>query len=321
MFSATGISQHDPSRPITKHKVHGAAQFEVPRQFGDFRLLQVLGVGGTADVYAATSSHFEMPIALKIVRHDHRTAEARARHHEEVGCELLEWEFQVGRDLNHPNVMRVFEHGQVDDTDYVAMELFEAPTLDDYLHELEARGRLLPHFVQIIGQCAAGLGHLHAAGYVHCDVKPGNFLLGADCEVKLIDFDICTRIIDPKQFHPPKWIAATGGFISPEQRHKQPLDERTDIYSLGVLMHIWLTGEMPYAERRSMTVHEQIELPVVPMVRRLNGNVSEELADLLARMLSDEKENRPRTMEQFLIEFRTLEPFCGHTRTAPLTNG
>ncbi|MCG8648680.1 MAG: serine/threonine protein kinase [Pirellulales bacterium] len=309
-IGASHDSRNDEAGPQTEHPADSEAQFEVPCQFGDYRLLQVLGVGGTGDVYVAESPRFDEPIALKIAHPIVGAEDARARYYEKLGCDPLEWEFQVGQNLDHPNVIRIFEYGRTDGMDYLAAERFEAPTLEDYLYEPERRERLLLRFSQIIKQCAAGLGHLHQAGYVHCDVKPGNFLVGSNFEIKLIDFGLCKPIINNTLFHDPGWVAGTRGFIAPEQSEKIPLDERTDIYSLAVLMHIWLTGEMPYAERRSMGARELSETPVIPMVRRLNAEVSEELANLVAGMLSPEKENRPATMGQFLAEFGALEPFC-----------
>ena len=150
---------------------------------------------------------------------------------------------------------------------------------------------------------------MHEAGFVHCDVKPANFLLGEHDRIKLIDFDICTPISDPADFRPPRWITASSGYIAYEQRRKLHLDERTDIYSLGMLIHVLLTGKMRFAERLHMTVREQNELPLVPLVRRLNADVSEGFADLLARMLSNDKDVRPRTIPAFLEEFRSLTVF------------
>jgi len=311
-FWRRALTSHRDDEPATdrtnpaNHAAH-VAEWAVPTRFGDYRLQRLIAAGGIAEVYYAHRND-ELPCALKITRTEQRTREARARHLEHFGRPMLEWEYQVLQRASHANVIRAFDRGIVDDVDYLAMELFEAPTLDDLIKQGE-RERLPQEFSRIVEQCAEALGAVHAAGLIHCDVKPHNFLRDEGGLIKLIDFGSAIPIDDPENFHPRRWITASGGYISPEQRHKRPLDERTDIYSFGVMLHVLLSGEFPYAERRRMTSREQNELPVVPMVRRLNGDVSPQLEALLARMLSNDPGERPRDLSVFLDEFRAIRPF------------
>ena len=285
-----GSDLDEPASPRDADGESYRPQFTTPFSFGAYRLTSLIAIGGMAEVYLAHRLSDNVPFALKVLRTDFQTPDARQMCYEKFGCGAMEWEYGIGRRFSHPNVIRLFDHGRVDEVDYLALEYYGASTLGDHL-TVDARERLFPHLSGIIEQCAEALGHMHAARFLHCDVKPSNFLLGEAHVVKLIDFDMAAPLLDPGEFKPPKWITASAGYISREQRHKQPLDERTDIYSLGMVIHVLLTGRFRFAERRDMWFEERKRTPLIPLPRRLNPDISEEMADLLARTLSDDKHN------------------------------
>jgi len=236
------------------------------------RFARELAIGGTSAVYLAESERAGEMVVLKVLR-DSPTA---GDEHTQFTRFLQEYEL-ISK-VRHPNVVRIFDLGIADDHAYLAMEYF--PRGD--LRSLIASGLDGGEALSYLAQMAAALEVVHAVGVLHRDLKPGNIMLRADGSVALIDFGLAKHVqVDAE-------ITATGEifgtpYLSSEQGHAQPLDERSDLYSLGVIFYEMLMRQKPYVAQSPMAViymHANAPIPLLPESLR---NYQQLLNKLLAK--------------------------------------
>lgn len=211
---------------------------------GRYRLLRRLARGGMGDVYEATDLHLDRTVAVKLVRtdlnDDIRILNRFRREAEAIAA------------LSHPKVVSVFDVGQ-DETlgPYIVMELIEGWSLQSLLR---GHGRLAPDRARSIAiDVCDALTYIHAAGVVHRDLKPGNVMLTRDGHVKVLDMGIA-RVGTATPLTSSGGLFGTVEYISPEQAKGIEIDERSDIYSLGVLLYEMLTGAPPFSDDQAISV-------------------------------------------------------------------
>ena len=285
---------------------------ELPCDLGEFHVEALLGEGGLTCVYQARHRGEQRQVALKILKPGRLEDDSEQRHLAETGLTHLESDFQVGSKFDHPNVVRTLAyHGEPQP--HVELELFSPVSFHDYVIRGENGDNrieeLVPQFSHYVEQMAAALQHLHSAGYVHTDVKPGNFLVDERHHVKLIDFSYAKPIHKEGKFKRPEHESGTDGYMSPEQKMRWPMDQRSDIYSLGRTLYVMLVGQFPLVERQKMTMRQLAETPVTPDAHRVNPRVTQEFADLLMDMLEEVPVNRPASIDEVLQRFRDIQPF------------
>ncbi|MHB9149309.1 MAG: protein kinase domain-containing protein [Thermoleophilia bacterium] len=202
---------------------------------GRYLLGQMLGRGGTCTVQRAWDTRLNRHVAIKRLEPPLNTDDhARARFSREGRA--------IAR-LSHPNLVTLIDRGSTDDEEYLVFEYIEGRSLRELIRE---RGRLDPRDAgQIAGQIAEGLSHAHAHGIIHRDVKPHNVLLDAEGRAKLTDFGIATGEGWTRVTHEGS-IVGSSRYMSPEQVQGRPVDQRTDIYSLGILLYEMLAGTPPF---------------------------------------------------------------------------
>jgi serine/threonine-protein kinase len=263
-----------------------------------YRLIRRLGSGGMAAVYLARHVLIDRLSAIKILRQDfclnptHRERflrEARA----------------VNR-INHENIVEITDCGEMDGVAYLVMEYVEGPTLH---HELAGGAFPWLRASRIAVQIALALGRAHQMGVVHRDLKPENILLvrpsataqpaaapGPDF-VKLTDFGIA-KIIDAPALTFSEHLFGTPGYIAPECVQGLPVDRRTDLYSLGVVLYEMMTGKLPYdGKGAELLSAPMIGAPVPPSAR--TAGIPSSVESLVLQMLKTEKEERPA--DAFLV--------------------
>lgn len=277
----------------------------LPDYLGTYRRSRFIRAGNSCQVWEAMKGDGGRYI-LKILRREHWGKAV------EMG--YLKHEYEVAHPLEHPNVIRVFELGKDGKIMFLVLEWFTELNLKQALRA--DFPRVLANFPQIVEQSASALRHLHEHKWVHCDVKPDNFLLNDQCQIKLIDFAIAQRITKnplARWFGKKATIRGTRSYMSPEQIRGKPLDARADVYSYGCVLFELLTNKLPYTGVNPDDLLNKHLKGAIPTVLVHNNTVTNEMAELIRRMMAKTPEHRPASMEEVLKEFRSLRPF----KTAP----
>ena len=264
----------------------------VPLQFGNFLLLNPLGVGGMGTVYKAIDLSLSRYLALKILR---KKLASRPEF-----IESFSREARAAAAVNHPNIAQVYSFGEFEGQYYLAMELLERGSLDDRLSTL---GKLPEKDVLDIGrQIAAGLRAAHSRSLLHRDIKPGNILFGEDNIPKLVDFGLARAQHEAQQASSePIW--GTPYYIAPEKLRGQPEDLRSDMYSLGAMLFHVLAGRPPFdAATASEVVTKHATQPAYSL-KTYAPTVQGATTHLIGRMLSKNPAERYATYDELLHDF------------------
>ena len=211
-----------------------------------------VGTGGMAEVFLGQHTSLKRPVVVKIL-HSHL-----ATH--EILLSRFRAEAQASSHLRHPNIVQVYDFDVTDGYPYIVMELLTGMPLDEYLRALRTSGQHLPPetTLRIIVSLAAALDYAHERGIVHRDVKPGNIILRRengvidpnislplDVEPVLVDFGLA-HFAEQAAMSAPGELIGTPAYISPEQVRGDPVDGRSDIYSLGIMLYEMLAGKLPF---------------------------------------------------------------------------
>ena len=272
---------------------------------GSYRLTKQIARGNATQIWEAIKLGTTERFVIKVLDRDNRGNK------EEI--EFLRHEFEVAHGMDHPNVIRAFEMN-AGNVAYIVLEVFSVLNLKQVLRQ--DRERILVEFPKIVLQCGAGLAHLHEHGWVHCDVKPDNFLINEADAVKLIDFSIARKAATgffAKMFGGQKVIRGTRSYMCPEQIRGKPIDERGDIYSFGCVLYELLTGKLPFtAGNPNELLSKHLSAPI-PNVQVNNSNVSDNMSDLLRRTMAKQPQDRPKTMKDVVKNLESIRVF----RTTP----
>ena len=202
-----------------------------------YEIQRELAQGGMAEVYLARDQLLSRPVALKALFPEY------AR--EPSFVERFRREAQAAANLNHPNIVAIYDWGQESGTYFIVMEYVEGHTLAETLRD---EGRLHPdRAAEMTADIVAALGFAHRNRVVHRDVKPGNVLITRDGGVKVADFGIARALSDSTDQNLTKTgsVMGTATYFSPEQARGAPVDPRSDIYSLGCVLYEMITGHPP----------------------------------------------------------------------------
>jgi serine/threonine protein kinase len=268
---------------------------------GPYRLLHVVKTGQTSQVWAAINDKDQFKCALKIILADFR----KDREH----VAYMKNEFLVGRALEHERVIRIFDQGFSQGTPYLVMEYFPYPNMKDIIQRvLDQVGFMLP---TIIERAAEGLAYFNEQGWVHRDIKPDNFLVNLEGEVKLIDFALAQRPKGglAKLFARKTKVQGTRSYMSPEQIRGQPLDVRADIYSFGCTIFHLLAAQPPFTGVSSNDLLNKHLSAQVPVVEAYNRNITPEFSRLLQSMMAKSPASRPPAMTDVLRQLKVTPLF------------
>jgi serine/threonine protein kinase len=276
---------------------------------GPYRLLSIVGTGRSCQVWEAIDDTEQQRRADKIL------VDSYAKDRDQVG--LLKREFSVGRELDHPQVIHIYDFQMQRGAVYLVMELFPAQNIKQRLLELGVQG-LAPFVPKMFEQATTGLGYLHSQGWVHRDVKPDNFLMNREGTVKLIDFAIAeqSKGFLGKLLGGRSKVQGTRSYMSPEQIRGRGVDERSDIYGLGCMFHEMIAGKPPFTGQNTqelLTKHLQNPPPPLESAGR---DVTSEFAELVRKMLAKSPACRPQSMDEVLKALKNLKVFI-RMPTAP----
>lgn len=267
---------------------------------GPYRLARLIRMGSTCQVWEAIETSSNERFALKVLRPDFRQNKAEVT--------FLKNEYEIAKTLNHPNVIKMYDLVLAGHAPFLVLELFSELNLKQALR----RGPDSIAFMleKILQEAAEGLYHMHSKGFVHCDIKPDNFLVSREGETKLIDFTISRKIkkgIGKLLSRRSKNIQGTRSYMSPEQIRGMPLDGRSDIYSFGCVVFETVTGKLPYTgENPNDLLQKHISAPI-PSPLVYNDNLTPEFAALIRAMMAKKKDERPETMWELLKTLRVTK--------------
>jgi len=260
---------------------------------GPYRLARLIRLGSSCQVWEAIETETGDRYALKVLREDFRSNK------QEVS--FLRNEYHIAQSMNHPNIIKMYDLVLTGPAPFLVLELFSELNMKQALRRgSESIAYMLG---KIIAESIKGLYHMHGHGYVHCDVKPDNFLVSRDGDVKLIDFTISQKVkrgLTKFFAGKTKHIQGTRSYMSPEQIRGLPLDPRSDIYSFGCVMFEMVTGKLPFTgESPNDLLNKHISAPL-PSPLVANDNVTAEFAAVIRTAMAKRPDDRPNSMWDLL---------------------
>ncbi len=248
-----------------------------------YRVDGTLGNGGMALVYVGTDTLLRRRVAIKVLRDQFSS--------DDDFVKRFSFEAQSAAKLSHPNIVNIYDFGREDHAYYIVMELVDGSTLGDLLRD----GRALPEPVAVdyAIQIASGLAYAHRQNLMHRDVKPANILVTQDDVVKLSDFGIARAVSEHTLgVTQPGMVMGSVSYISPEQAQGHDIDERSDLYSVGVVLYQMLTGKLPFSGDNPVAVAlKHVSEPAPPIDPKAAG-VSPAVAAIVARLLRKDPKER-----------------------------
>jgi tRNA A-37 threonylcarbamoyl transferase component Bud32 len=265
-----------------------------PVKLGKYEIRRVLGRGAMGVVYEAYDPTIERIVALKTIRNDQLEGEEA----KEILARFPREAKAAGR-LNHPNIVSIYDFGEDNGTWFIAMEFVHGRELKDYFDKNE-RFRIAD-IVRIMGQLLGALDYSHINGVVHRDIKPANIIILPEGTVKIADFGIAR--IDSSQYTQAGSVLGTPAYMSPEQFMGQTVDGRSDIYSAGVVLYQFLTGERPFTGGATTIMHKVLnEDPPPPSI--LNVQVPKQFDAVISKAMAKRPEDRYEIARQFAEAIR-----------------
>jgi serine/threonine-protein kinase len=254
---------------------------------GRYRVLRKLGAGGMADVYLAEDATLGRRVAVKVLLGRY-AGDAQF-------VERFRREAQAAARINHPNIVNIYDWGPVDGTYYIVMEYVEGETLKDHIRR---EGRYSPgEAVRIALELLGAVQVAHAAHIVHRDIKSQNILIDPSGAVKVTDFGIAKA--DDSQMTEAGSILGTAQYLAPEQAKGEPVDERSDLYSVGVVFYEMLTGALPFRGDSAVTVALKHVSEQPPEPAELVPGLPYSLNQIVLKALAKSPDQRYRTAAEF----------------------
>lgn len=281
---------------------------ELPHDLTDrYQLTAHLARGGMADVYQGHDRLLNRKVAVKVLHSQLSNDEAFVKRFRK--------EAQAAANLTHPNIVGIYDWGQLDTTYFIVMELVEGRSLREVLR---SEGTLLPRrAVEIAADVAAALSVAHRAGLVHRDIKPGNILLAPDGTVKVTDFGIARAWDDSQELTRTGAVMGTATYFSPEQAQGSTADERSDVYSVGVVLYEMLAGAPPFRGDNPMAVaYQHVSSPPSPP-SAANHDVPASLDGIVLTAMAKAPEERYQTAEEMRQDLWAALQGRPPTATAP----
>ena len=253
--------------------------------YGRYRVVKELGKGAMGIVYKAFDPQIDREVALKILRKDRLTDDEFARR-------FFKEAKAIGR-LSHPNIVTVYDVGQDHGTIYIAMEFLEGRPLDE---AIKKDGLKITDIGSIGVQIAEALDYAHKKGVIHRDIKPSNIILNSAGRIKITDFGVA-QIEDLLTLHQTQAgaIIGTPVYMPPEQVNGQPVDGRSDLYALGVILYELLTGAKPFTGENFAAIFASVinHTPDEPV--KIVSDISKFQSDLIMKSISKEPDRRFQT--------------------------
>src|SRR5688500_2789472 len=275
-----------------------------------YRILEKLGAGGMGEVYLAEDIKLGRKVAIKVLSKEFTTNRDRLNRFEQEACSASA--------LNHPNILTIHEVGEDNGSHFIATEYIDGKTLRSHMAgtALEAR-----EFLVIPVQVARAIEEAYGAGIVHVDIKPDNIMVRRNGYVKVLDFGLAKLTEDATDRTPSDGEASTrvlvqtdagvvmgtSHYMSPEQARGKPVDVRSDIWSLGVVIYEMVAGRTPFSGETSTDVIVAITQKEPPPLARFASNVPAELEWIVNKTLRKDRDERYQTIKELLTDLRRVK--------------
>ncbi|MEW9898876.1 protein kinase [Chitinivorax sp. PXF-14] len=258
--------------------------------FEHYKIIGKLGQGAMGVVYKAIDTRLERPVALKVVSIDLDESE-RVQF-----AARLQLEARAAAKLNHPNIITIYECGEVNGLPYIAMEFIDGPTL----RELLSSGKRLSvdKVLKITGQLLKGVAYAHQNGIVHRDIKPANLMFTSNGVLKITDFGIA-KVSASNMTHTDTLLGSPR-YMSPEQLSGKVVDGRSDIFSVGSVLYEMLAGRPPFDSDNVASIVYQILFEPPPSLPELNGEVPTWLDEAVGCCLAKSPAERFQTADELI---------------------
>jgi len=291
-----------------------------------YRIVSKLGAGGMGEVFLAQDTKLDRRVALKILPADLAAIQDRMRRFVQ--------EAKAAAALSHPNIAHIYEIGESDGTNFIAMEYVDGETLRERIHRKSELKVLLKQLLQV----AEGLAKAHASGIVHRDLKPDNIMITREGHAKILDFGLAKLIMSeppaavgesnpadnssataggsheaeeltatrPVQHSTPGIVMGTVGYMSPEQAQAKPVDQRSDIFSFGCLLYEAATGRKPFAGASIVDTLHKIIYDPAPAITDFDSSASPALQRVIRKCLAKEPDKRYQTIRDTANDLEEL---------------
>ncbi len=261
-----------------------------------YEILEVIGTGGMAVVYRARCRLLNRYVAIKILKDEFASdADFRRRFHTEA---------QAVAKLQHPNIVSVYDVNRTDNIEYIVMELVEGITLKEYM---DKKGALsVSEFMHFAPQIAAALEHAHNRGIIHRDIKPQNIIILRDGSLKVADFGIA-RFAQNQQVTMTDEALGSVHYVSPEQARGSQIDNRSDIYSFGIMMYEMITGRLPFEGDTPVAVVLQHINSVPTPPRAIDPEIPAGLEQIIMHAMSANIDNRYASATEIIRDFERFQ--------------
>jgi len=281
----------------------------ISKQFGRYEIRSKLGEGGMGEVYFAHDSELGRAVAIKLLPNEFSSDPDRKSRFKQ--------EARVVSALNHPNVITIYEIGENESGSFLATEFIEGKTLRD---TIKSESLSLTRILRIIEQVANGLVAAHRAKIVHRDVKPENIMVRSDGIVKVLDFGLAKPAIqnneDPELNKTiPGTVMGSARYMSPEQARGLAVDERTDIWSLGVVLYEMLVGSAPFTGETTADTIASVIYKEPTSLNELAPSLPEELHRIVRRALQKDRDERYQNVKDFALDIKNLVQEVEHSNS------
>ncbi len=267
--------------------------FEIGETVGPYKIIQYLGQGGMATIYRAQQVTLDRDVALKVIH--------PALKDDQSFLLRFKREASIVAKLNHPNIVPVYDFGEFEGVSYIVMRYIEGQTLKDILTDQKLGTKQI---LDILRPVADALAYAHSRGVLHRDVKPSNVLIDNEGNVYLADFGLARIAQSNDSTLSQDMIIGSPQYISPEQGKGEAADDRSDIYSLAVVVYEMFTGHIPFAgDTPYTTILSHINDPLPPP-RQFNAKIQPAVEQVLVKALAKDRDQRFRNVREFM---RALE--------------
>jgi serine/threonine-protein kinase len=274
-------------------------------QIGKYPVLGILGVGGMGVVYRATDPSVGREVAIKTLTD--ATEELRKRFRMEARSGVL----------NHPNIVTVYDFGEQDGNPYIVMEFVPGDSLENLLRA--GRQLTMIEKLDVVHQAALGLGYAHQKGVVHRDIKPANLMVMPQGNVKIVDFGVA-RLESLGGHTQTGMVIGTFHYISPERLLGKTADGRADIWSLGVILYLLLTGRLPFPGDDPVTLQKVVREPHDPLSALISG-YPPALDQVVDRALAKSPIDRYETAEEMAADIEAINEGLKREHVADVLRG